>query len=69
VERAVVAPHSAGSYRHNIPQLVELAVANNLSMYDSCYLHAAILLNLPLATIDQKLKLAAEACGLATMTA
>ena len=53
----------------DIPRLMELAVTNNLSMYDTCYLQAAMLLNLPLATIDQKLKLAAEACGLATMTA
>jgi len=52
----------------NIPQLLQLAVKHNLSTYDTCYLQAALVSNLPLATNDQKLKLAAEASGMMTLT-
>jgi predicted nucleic acid-binding protein len=52
----------------NVPQLLELAVKNNLSLYDTCYLQTALILKLPLATHDQKLKDAAEANGLIVWT-
>jgi predicted nucleic acid-binding protein len=52
----------------NVPQLIELAVKNNLSLYDTCYLQAALVLNIPLATNDQKLRRAAETEGLAALT-
>lgn len=52
----------------DIPQLLEVAVKHNLSVYDSCYLQAAIASHLPLATNDKKLIDAAEANHLVTMT-
>jgi predicted nucleic acid-binding protein len=52
----------------DIPQLLRLAVHHNLSVYDACYLQAALASRLPLATNDKKLKEAAEANGLVTMT-
>lgn len=48
----------------NIPELMRLAVKHKLSMYDTCYLQLALTSNLPIATNDDKLKLAAEANGL-----
>ena len=45
-----------------------LAVKHNLSVYDSCYLKAALDARLPLATNDRKLRDAAEANQLATLT-
>lgn len=53
----------------NIPQLLELAVKNNLAIYDTCYLQVALMLNLPLATNDRKLKEAAESCSLRVIEA
>jgi len=52
----------------DIPQLLRLAVKHNLSVYDTCYLQAALASRLPLATNDKKLKDAAEANHLVTMT-
>ena len=52
----------------DIAQLLELAVRHNLSVYDACYLKTALDAQLPLATIDQKLKDAAEAHHLITLT-
>jgi predicted nucleic acid-binding protein len=52
----------------DIPQLLALAVKYNLSVYDSCYLQAAVASRLPLATNDKKLKDAAEANHVVTMT-
>jgi predicted nucleic acid-binding protein len=52
----------------DIPQLLRLAVQHNLSVYDACYLRAALDASLPLATNDKKLKEAAEANRLVTMT-
>ena len=51
----------------DIPQLVRLAVEHNPSVYDTCYLHAALASRLPLATNDKKLRDAAEANHLVTM--
>lgn len=53
----------------NIPDLLKLAVANNLSVYDTCYLQLALTSKLPLATNDGKLQRAAEASGLTCITA
>lgn len=50
-----------------IPALLHLAVKHNLSIYDTCYLQAAIVLSLPLATNDSKLRQAAESCGIVTL--
>ncbi len=52
----------------NVPQLMQLAVKHNMSIYDTCYLQAAPVSNLPLATNDRKLKQVAEENGLATLT-
>ena len=52
----------------DIPQLMGLAVKHNLSVYDACYLQAALASGLPLATNDKKLRDAADADHLATMT-
>ena len=52
----------------DVAQLLELAVKHNLSVYDTCYLKAALDARLPLATNDQKLKDAAEANHLVIMT-
>jgi predicted nucleic acid-binding protein len=52
----------------DIAELLELAVRENLSVYDACYLKVALDTQLPLATIDQKLKDAAEAHHLVTLT-
>lgn len=52
----------------DIVELLELAVRHNLSVYDACYLKTALDAQLPLATIDQKLKDAAEAHHLITLT-
>ena len=51
----------------NISQLLPLAVKNNLSIYDACYLHTALASGLPLATNDEKLRPAAEDNGLVTI--
>jgi predicted nucleic acid-binding protein len=52
----------------DIPQWMEMAVKHNLSVYDTCYLQVALAARLPLATNDKKLKEAAEANQLVTMT-
>ncbi len=52
----------------DIGELLGLAVKHNLSLYDTCYLQAALASRLPLATNDKKLKDAAEANHLVTMT-
>jgi predicted nucleic acid-binding protein len=51
----------------SIPQLLQLAVKQDLSIYDTCYLQAALVSSLPLATNDKKLRAAAESCGVATL--
>jgi predicted nucleic acid-binding protein len=47
------------------PDTLHLARAHNLSSYDASYLELAIRLGLPLATLDDKLKAAAQAVGVA----
>jgi predicted nucleic acid-binding protein len=49
----------------SIPELLQLSVRHNLSIYDACYLQAALEAQLPLATNDDKLRKAAEASGVA----
>ena len=51
----------------NIPELLRLAVKHDLSLYDTCYLQAALVSGLPLATNDRKLSAAAVAHGLVTL--
>ncbi len=51
----------------SIPQLLQLAVKQDLSLYDTCYLQAALVSRLPLATNDKKLRAAAQACGVTTL--
>ena len=51
----------------NVPELLTLAVKHNLSVYDTCYLQLALISNLPIATNDEKLKLAAKASGIVVM--
>jgi predicted nucleic acid-binding protein len=50
----------------DIAQLLGLAVKHNLSVYDTCYLKAALDSHLSLATKDRKLQDAAEANHLVT---
>ncbi len=45
---------------------LQLAVGQDLSIYDTCYLQAALVSGLPLATNDKKLR-AAESCGVRTI--
>lgn len=49
----------------NIPELPRMAVRDNLSLYDTCYLRCAEALGFPLATKDKKLAEAASSIGLA----
>jgi predicted nucleic acid-binding protein len=46
---------------------LSLARGLNLTAYDAAYLELAIRRNLPLATIDRKLRIAAEAVGIALL--
>lgn len=48
---------------HAWADTMHLARAHNLSSYDASYLELAIRLGLPLASLDAKLKTAAEAVG------
>jgi len=41
----------------------ELAAKHNLTTYDAAYLELSLRLRLPLATLDEDLRVAAEACG------
>jgi predicted nucleic acid-binding protein len=45
-------------------ELYALALDYRLSAYDACYLELAIRLALPLASLDKKIRAAAEAAGL-----
>ena len=51
----------------NIPQLLQLAVKHNLSIYGTCYPQAAMETGLSLATNDDKLQRAAESYGIVTL--
>jgi predicted nucleic acid-binding protein len=51
----------------SIPQLLQLAVKQDLSLYNTCYLQVALVSGLPLATNDKKLRAAAESCGVTTL--
>jgi hypothetical protein len=44
-----------------------LAVRQDLSLYDTCYLQAALVSSLPLATNHKKLRSAADPCGVPTL--
>jgi predicted nucleic acid-binding protein len=45
-------------------RVMELACKYDLTIYDSCYLELALRLNLPLATMDNKLAETAKKAGL-----
>jgi predicted nucleic acid-binding protein len=51
-----------------VPELLGLAVQHNISVYDACYMQAARMEGLPLATNDHDLQEAAESYGLTLMT-
>jgi predicted nucleic acid-binding protein len=51
----------------DVPELLELAVRHNLSVYDVCYLQAARLEEVPLASNDHDLLQAAESYGISVM--
>ncbi len=46
-----------------LTEILSLARKHELTAYDAAYLELALRMNLPIATLDQKLKEAAEACG------
>jgi predicted nucleic acid-binding protein len=46
---------------------LQLAAASGLTLYDASYLELAIRRNLPLATLDQELRVAAKASGVKLM--
>lgn len=54
---------------HALKATLNLARAQNLSVYDSTYLELALRRGLPLATLDAKLKLAASNVGIAVYAA
>jgi predicted nucleic acid-binding protein len=54
-------------FPHNGTQIVELARAFKLSVYDAAYLALAMNEQLPLATLDKDLKAAALAAGIPLM--
>lgn len=43
----------------NNPTILDLAVENNITFYDACYIIVSIMLKTPLITEDEKLKKAA----------
>ena len=49
----------------NMPSVVMLARENGLSAYDACYLRTALGFGLPLATLDMRLRAAAQRSGIA----
>jgi len=40
----------------NHPAILELAVENNITFYDACYIMASVILKMPLITEDEKLR-------------
>jgi predicted nucleic acid-binding protein len=51
-----------------MPLVLTLSRTYDLTIYDACYLELAVRLNLPLATMDNKLKEALKATGLPLKT-
>lgn len=58
-----------GTSEHAMKASLNLARAQNLSVYDAAYLELALRRGLPIATLDAKLKLAASNVGIAVYTA
>lgn len=52
---------------HEESRLLDLARRFNLSVYDAAYLETALRRSLPLATLDRRLRSAAEALGIALL--
>jgi predicted nucleic acid-binding protein len=54
--------------QRDLTGLIQLATEHNLSSYDCAYLQLAITSDLPLATLDDRLRTAAAAAGIRTLT-
>ena len=54
---------------HDGSLLLDLARRHNLTVYDAAYLEVAVRRSLPLATLDRRLRKAAEAIGIAAVQA
>ncbi len=52
-------------HRHDETLILELAQQFELTIYDAAYLEVALRRSLPLATLDERLRQAAEAVGIA----
>ena len=74
--------HQLSGWMHNLPIKLDtetaaqawastalLAERHRLTLYDACYLELAHRLKLPLATLDQALRVAAQAAGVALLGA
>ncbi len=55
--------------RHAMKTTLDIARAQNLSVYDASYLELALRRGLPIATLDAKLKAAATALGIGSYAA
>ena len=53
--------------QHDESQLLELARRHELTVYDAAYLEVAVRRSLPLATLDRRLREAAEVIGVAVV--
>ena len=53
--------------QHDESRLLELARRHGLTVYDAAYLEVAFRRGLPLATLDRRLREAAEAIGVAVV--
>ena len=56
-------------HRHDETLILELAQQFELAIYDAAYLEVALRRSLPLATLDERLRQAAEAAGIAIVGA
>ncbi len=53
--------------RHDDAQVLSLAREFNLTVYDSAYLEVALRLRMPLATLDRRMRQAAQEIGIETV--
>ena len=56
-----------GSYRERMKELFALGRKHGLSSYDASYLSLAMTMGLPLATLDEKMKIAAGNAGVSLL--
>ena len=52
---------------HDGSLLLDIARSHNLTVYDAAYLEVAVRRSLPLATLDRRVRIAAEAIGVSTI--